>query len=138
MLFRSEAAEADRLRIERESQAQAADILQKLPEAVKAGAIEPDRAERIGGLVASLAAGSVISTAKAAANEPATLKLGVICERLGFTVTAAFLADVLHIPHRGTDKAAKLYRESDWPLICSQLRSHISAMGELYGQQRAA
>jgi len=133
-----EAAEADRLRIERESQAQAADILQKLPEAVKAGAIEPDRAERIGGLVASLAAGSVISTAKAAANEPATLKLGVICERLGFTVTAAFLADVLHIPHRGTDKAAKLYRESDWPLICSQLRSHISAMGELYGQQRAA
>lgn len=133
-----EAAEADRLRIERESQAQAADILQKLPEAVKAGAIEPDRAERIGGLVASLAAGSVISTAKAAANEPATLKLGVICERLGFTVTAAFLADVLHIPHRGTDKAAKLYRESDWPLICSQLRSHISAMGELYGQDKAA
>jgi len=133
-----EAAEADRLRIERESQAQAADILQKLPEAVKAGAIEPDRAERIGGLVASLAAGSVISTAKAAANEPATLKLGVICERLGFTVTAAFLADVLHIPHRGTDKAAKLYRESDWPLICSQLRSHISAMGELYSPEKAA
>ena len=60
------------------------------------------------------------------------------CTWLGFTVTAAFLADVLHIPHRGTDKAAKLYRESDWPLICSQLRSHISAMGELYGQDKAA
>lgn len=73
-----------------------------------------------------------------AANEPATLKLGVICERLGFVVTAAFLADVLHVPHRGTDKAAKLYRESDWPVICAQLCSHIGAMAELYGQQRAA
>ena len=78
------------------------------------------------------------TTTAPAANEPATLKLGVICERLGFTVTAAFLADVLHIPHRGTDKAAKLYRESDWPVICRQLQSHISAMGELYGQQKAA
>ena len=85
------------------------------------------------------AAPQLVRTAAAPAeNEPATLKLGVICERLGFTVTAAFLADVLHIPHRGTDKAAKLYRESDWPLICSQLQSHISAMGELYGQQKAA
>lgn len=73
-----------------------------------------------------------------AANEPATLKLGVICERLGFNVTAAFLADVLHIQHSATDKAAKLYRESDWPVICAQLRSHIGAMAELYGQQRAA
>lgn len=133
-----EAAEADRLRIERESQAKAAGILQKLPEAVQAGAIEPDRAERIGGLVASLAAGSVISVAKATANEPATLKLGVICERLGFTVRADFLADVLHIPHRDTDKSAKLYRESDWPVICAQLQSHIGAMAELYAQPKAA
>ena len=66
------------------------------------------------------------------ADEPATLKLGVICERLGFTVTAAFLADVLHIEHRATDKDAKLYRESDWPVICRQLASHVSAMAELY------
>lgn len=73
-----------------------------------------------------------------AANEPATLKLGVICERLGFNVTAAFLADVLHIQHSATDKSAKLYRESEWPVICAQLRSHIGAMAELYGQQRAA
>ena len=133
-----EAAEADRQRIEREAQAQAANILQKLPEAVKAGAIEPDRAERMGGLVASLAASSVISTAKAAANEPATLKLGTICERLGFTVNAAFLADVLHIRAADSAGRAVLYRESQWPVICQQLQSHISAMGELYGQDKAA
>lgn len=133
-----EAAEADRLRIERESQAQAADILQKLPEAVKAGAIEPDRAERIGGLVASLAAGSVITTAKAAANEPATLKLGTICDRLGFTVSAAFLADTLHIRPARTDGRAALFTERQFGVICAQLVSHVSAMRELYGQQRAA
>ena len=73
-----------------------------------------------------------------AANEPATLKLGTICERLGFTVSAAFLADVLHIRAADTAGRAVLYRESQWPVICQQLQSHISAMGELYGQQRAA
>lgn len=80
----------------------------------------------------------VLTAAAPAANEPATLKLGIICERLGFTVRADFLADVLHIPHRDTDKAAKLYRESDWPVICAQLQSHIGAMAELYAQPKAA
>lgn len=93
------------------------------------GAGRPADAGPIGGSLARL---------QPAANEPATLKLGAICERLGFNVTAAFLADVLHIQHSATDKAAKLYRESDWPVICAQLRSHIGAMAELYGQQRAA
>jgi putative phage-type endonuclease len=70
-------------------------------------------------------------------DEPATLKLGVICERLGFTVTAAFLADVLHITPAATDKNAKLYRESQWPLICRQIMAHVSAMGELYSREVA-
>ena len=70
-----------------------------------------------------------------AANDPATLKLGTICERLGFVVSAAFLADVLHIQHAATDKRAMLYRESQWPLICQQLRSHVGAMGELYARE---
>ena len=72
------------------------------------------------------------SAAAPTSTEPATLKLGTICDRLGFTVRADFLADVLHVPHRATDKSAKLYRESDWPLICQQLQRHISAMAELY------
>lgn len=67
-------------------------------------------------------------------DEPATLKLGTICDRLGFRVTAEFLADTLHIPHRATDKRSILYRESDWLLICSQIASHVSAMGELYAK----
>jgi putative phage-type endonuclease len=72
-----------------------------------------------------------------AAGEPATLKLGTICERLGFTVNAAFLADTLNIHPAGTDKRAVLFRESQWPVICRQLTSHISAMAELYEQAAA-
>ena len=66
------------------------------------------------------------------ANEPATLKLGTICERLGFTMTAAFVADTLGVQHAATDKAAKLYRESQFAEICRALASHIGAMAELY------
>ncbi|WP_326539896.1 YqaJ viral recombinase family protein [Pseudorhodoferax sp.] len=74
-----------------------------------------------------------------AANEPATLTLGMICERLQFTVRADFLADVLHVsPAKVEGKRPGTYTESQFALICSQLRSHISAMGELYGQDKAA
>lgn len=79
-----------------------------------------------------------VTAAAPAANEPATLKLGTICERLGFTVSAAFLADVLHIRAADTAGRAVLYRESQWPVICQQLQSHISAMGELYSPEKAA
>ncbi len=73
-----------------------------------------------------------------AAEEPATLKLGAICERLGFTVTAAFLADTLHVKHSATDKAARLYRESDWPVICRQLTAHINAVREVHASEAFA
>lgn len=64
-------------------------------------------------------------------SDPATLNLGAICARLGFTVTAAFMADTLHIQPAATDKSAKLYRESQWPLICSALARHIEFVSEL-------
>ena len=81
--------------------------------------------------VGAMGAGQAADAAPKA-DEPATLKLGTICDRLGFTVTAAFLADVLHIQHAATDKRAMLYRESQWPLICRQLQAHIGAMLELH------
>jgi predicted phage-related endonuclease len=70
-----------------------------------------------------------------AASEPATLKLGTICERLGFTMTAAFVADTLGVPHAATDKAAKLYRERQFGEICRALMVHI---GEVAEQHAAA
>lgn len=68
----------------------------------------------------------------ARADEPATLKLGDICGRLGFTVSAAFLADVLHVKPAKAEGASKLYTETQFRTICAQLVSHIGAMAEMY------
>ena len=73
-----------------------------------------------------------------ASNEPATLTLGAICARLGFTVSAAFLADTLSIHPARTDKAAKLYTETQYQAICRQLLEHIGAVAEQYSLERAS
>jgi Sec-independent protein translocase protein TatA len=67
------------------------------------------------------------------ADEPTTLKLGVICERLGITMTAAFVADTLGIKPARVEGAAKLYRESDFGRICAALQQHIE---QVYAAQR--
>jgi putative phage-type endonuclease len=59
--------------------------------------------------------------------EPATLKLGTVCERLGITMTAAFVADVLDIKPAGSDKRAVLFRESQYGAICRALAKHALA-----------
>lgn len=66
------------------------------------------------------------------ADEKATVKLGEICDWLGFAVRADFLAETLKIPHRDTDKAAKLYFPSDRLAIGRALIAHIGEkLGEL-------
>lgn len=64
------------------------------------------------------------------AAEPATLKLGSICERLGFTMTAAFVADTLGIKPAKVEGAARLYRESDFGRICTALHRHLDLIEE--------
>lgn len=59
------------------------------------------------------------------ADEPATLNLGIMCNRLGFTLTAAFVADSLGIKPAKSEGSAKLYRESDFGRICQALLQHI-------------
>lgn len=63
-------------------------------------------------------------------NEPATLKLGTICERLGFTMTSAFVSESLGIKPAKAEGAAKLYRESDFARICQALQVHIAHVSE--------
>ena len=87
---------------------------------------------------APMHAREAVAAIRPAANEPATLSLGTICGRLGFTVSGDFLRDTLHVAPARTDKRAMLYTEGQFRTICAQLQSHISAMAELYGQQRAA
>lgn len=53
-----------------------------------------------------------------------TLRLGQIGERLGFGLTAEFLKNLGFEP-AATEKTSKLFHESDFPLICMRLVSHI-------------
>lgn len=58
-----------------------------------------------------------------------TMKLGQICSRLGFTVTADFLSGLGFEPC-ATDKSAKLYKERIFPLICRELVRHIQGVSQ--------
>jgi len=56
---------------------------------------------------------------------PPSLRLGQIAERLGFSLTADFLAS-LGFAAAGRDRAAVLYHEADFPAICTALIGHIT------------
>ena len=60
--------------------------------------------------------------------EPATVSLGKIAQRLGFTLTQAFVEGTLGIPSTGRDKRAVLWRESQWLEIKAALVRHIEAL----------
>jgi predicted phage-related endonuclease len=72
------------------------------------------------------------------ADEPATLKLGEVCTRLGFVVTAAFVTDTLGVKPAKVDGAARLYTESQFACICVALCSHIGQVHERLGERAAA
>jgi hypothetical protein len=73
---------------------------------------------------------TVASASVATSAEPATLNVGAINARLGFTVSAGLLAN-LGIHHTAREKNAMLYRESDWPRICVALMRHIEIVSGL-------
>lgn len=62
------------------------------------------------------------------ADEPATLKLGAICERLGITMTAQFVSETLGVKPAKVEGAAKLYRETDFDRICFALINHVTGV----------
>ena len=128
-------AEAERAsKAEAEAQAKAQAQAQAALAAAAAPAVAPPQAQQAPTVAAQDAARQQwVRAAAPQAAEPATLKLGIICERLGFIVRADFLADTLHIrPASKADGRPGLYTESQFALICRQLQSHVSAMGELY------
>ena len=66
--------------------------------------------------------------------EPATLNLGAICARLGFTVSAHFVGDVLGIQPAATDKRASLYTERRFGLICERIAAHVRTLAATHKQ----
>lgn len=137
----SQQAEAKRIQAENDhAAAQRASLVQVQAEIVKGTELAcgiPLETERaMGEARAVMAATSDVRTAPMglpASAEPATLKLGTIGERLGFTLTEAFVSEVLGIKPSGKDKRAVLYRESDFPRICDALSRHVirAKAGEL-------
>ena len=69
----------------------------------------------------------VESVVKESLTTDQTIKLGEICQRLGFTVNAEFLAG-LGIHPSATDKNAKLYPASKFPTICRLISEHVMAL----------
>lgn len=86
---------------------------------------------------AELQTAAVQSVAALLPTTPPTLRLGMVCERLGFGVTADFMVSIGFSP-AATDKSAKLYHESDFPRICQAIAQHAVAVGNSFGAQEAA
>lgn len=97
-------------------------------EAEQAAAAEAQRLREAAARVPAPAPAAAPAPAQRA-DEPATLKLGTICERLGFTVSAAFLEGLGF--KASMDKRACLYRESAWPSICRGISAHVLAVAVL-------
>lgn len=70
---------------------------------------------------------TVVPMTRTASNKK--LRLGEICEALGFAVTADFLGRLGFQPAE-TERAAKLYWADDLPRICQALINHLTAIGQ--------
>ena len=64
-----------------------------------------------------------------AIDSPPTLKLGEINARLGFTLSADFLAKLGFVAHQ--ERSSRLYHERDWPGICGALARHIQSKAKV-------
>ena len=138
----AEAEKADRRRREEEARA---DQLRRQEEIARAAAqqavtaapavVPPQQASVSSGhaIVSAIAAGIPVQHA----DEPATLKLGSICDALGIVMSAQFITETLRIPPRSTQGSAKLYRESDFERICFRLQEHVETV-RLARREKAA
>ncbi|WP_343743122.1 YqaJ viral recombinase family protein [Herbaspirillum huttiense] len=112
--------EADRL--QREAAVQQQNILAEKAQEAEAAAHAPRT-------VAAPAAAPA-PVAAAPRREPSgqpILRLGQICERIApLSITADGLA-ALGFVHSGTDKAAKLYHEAEFPAMCQAIANHVLA-----------
>lgn len=77
---------------------------------------------------------NVVPMGTRAPKTPPSMTVGQIGQRLGFPLTADFLATLGFEP-AGTARGAKLYHDADFPLICMALISHITAVAGTMTQQ---
>ena len=132
---RARIAEQERIKAEAAAKARAdaeAAAARPAPQ-VQSASVAEERVERIVTAPDVVKSTVVAMPVRAPApSTPPTLRLGQIGERLGFGLTAEFLKNLGFEP-AATDKNSKLFHESDFPLICMRLVSHIQSV-----QTRAA
>lgn len=135
---REEQERADREARERQEAADAEAALQAQAAIATAATPQPAPATPVAQLVASPSTSTPVVAQKAATvnDEVPTLKLGEINARLGFNVTADFLAELGYTAH--TERSSKLYFESSFPAICDSIRTHIVEVRERHSYRVAA
>lgn len=109
---------------------EAAEATRKAQEATRAAATpvaQPVSTQPASVAVAPAPAARAAAPAPAAEERP-TLKLGDLCTRLGFTVTAEFLEGLGFPAH--VERSSKLYRESQFSAICDALIQHITEVAD--------
>lgn len=117
-----------RARAEEVAALAAAAPAQVVAPAVPALAVPAPDVSPVTSLTTAPAANStVVPITRAASNKK--MRLGEICEALGFSVTADFLGRLGFQPAE-TERAAKLYWAEDLPRICQALINHLTAIGQ--------
>lgn len=128
--------EETRARIQAEEEAKAKAEADRIIEAERAKirALEP-----VATVAANVVAAGPVAVMQTAAdphsNATPTLSLGSISKRLGFVVSREFLAS---IGFEGTkDRAAYLYHEDDFRMICSAIADHVMSVANETNQKAA-
>ena len=127
--------DAERVRQEKEAKdaadalaaqnAQVAAPAQPAPAAQATEAAPTSNVVKIGGSVS----GGLFEPARHAAFAGKKIKLGEICERLGFNLSAEFMEQKLKFVATSdpNTRNAKLYLEADYDLMCDRLKDHIES-----------
>lgn len=122
-------AEADRIRKEAEEKARADLLAEQAAKQPAPVAAIPTPAPIPYLQTPAPAEPEQLSMVEPARDSGARLKLGELNARLApLSISADGLVE-LGFPHVATEKAAKLYRASDWPAICAALVKHLTEAG---------
>jgi hypothetical protein len=134
-------AERERIRAEeaaklvREQQERDRDAARQVAEVAKPAAIPVFKTVEIPADMSQAPPTPTVVHIPRAVTIPPTLKLGAISERLGFVVTADFLAGLGF--HATIDKSARLFHEHDFPRMCAAIEQHIAGIRATH-ERRAA
>lgn len=123
-------AERERIRVEEEARAQ-----RQAEQAARAAAMDTASPDPVDDKPAETCNHSEIPNSSP--DEPATLNLGMIRDRLGFALPGSFIQIELGIEPTETRAKSMWFRESDWPRICRALAHYVNTRITASGEDAA-